>query len=977
MSLRFAPYREIATEVAARLCAGRGGDPLAPWAEEVVVPSRGVAEAIAEAMIERMPQGFAGLAIRSVDELAKSILESAGRTPRVASDAERRLAMRTAIRTVEHPMMESRGIAAMLERSYRDVRDSAVTLAELAKRAGRARGLRNGRRTETILRAWTEYERLIARLGCIDPADLLLEASELATSALRPQLLAGFYDMTGAQLHLTQALLAADRIAAAWVPTEAPYAQPFVERIVAGSGLRVDRDVASGALRVDRAASPGPDTPGNSQLATRNSIGNSQHATRNVFEYDSRLDELRDVCARVAELLENGTPAREIGIVARSLEPYDKHLLQRFAAEHGFRTTLAAEVPLPAHRIGRAALMLLRLRDRGFPRAEVLELVRDGLRTKTRIQTDAVDAATRRARIAGGTSEELSTMRTRPRFVEDYIALVAELEEMTSLIDAGFLSRLGSAFRLETEMDLAAADCLDSIAALFRRITAWNTTGNRGLDVSSVIDAIEQETLRQPANGGQQPLIWSGEILRFRGRSFSHLFVVRMQDDVFPQRRTEDPLLPDADRALLGVREIGDGHEEEQLLFSLLADATTDAVHYSLALGDGMGKTLRRSRFVREERRLPAGILPARAAGKAAHRQAGSLRSLRRPLQLLAKSGTRSVFDGYIGALNAERFQSFSPTQLEDFGECPQKFLLKHILGVTDFEDPERELQIDHREKGIIDHRILERFYRATPDDQLARAAAALPNLPPAIVERLEALIDEQFDELQRIVPPFNRTVRDIERRATKRILREFLAGDLAELAEHQLVPRWFEYRFGAKRRSSAPDAVADHPAPYLVDAGGVTVRVEGTIDRIDTGGTRFRIVDYKSGKALRHANLGDKIDRGVRLQLALYAMAVCEFFACAPADVSATIKPLVTGERTKFAFELEEKRDALLETLGIFIRAILRGDFPAFPNENDSEFNSCKYCPVNHSCRTKHEPDERYAVQQLSDPRTLLGGGS
>ena len=46
----------------------------------------------------------------------------------------------------------------------------------------------------------------------------------------------------------------------------------------------------------------------------------------------------------------------------------------------------------------------------------------------------------------------------------------------------------------------------------------------------------------------------------------------------------------------------------------------------------------------------------------------------------------------------------------------------------------------------------------------------------------------------------------------------------------------------------------------------------------------------------------------------------------------------------------------------------------PAFPNEDD-EFNSCKYCPVNHSCRTKHDLDERYAMQQQRDPRTLLSG--
>jgi len=927
MSLRFAPYRQIAYEVAARLCAQRDGDPLAPWAEEVIVPSRGVAEAIAGQVLERMPGGFAGLPIRTLDDLARDLSTRGGLGVRVASDAERRLAMRTAIRTTDHPMMESRGVAAMLERSYRDVRDSGVTLAELSRRVARTRGLRNAQRTEVILRAWGEYERLIARLGCVDAADLLQQAARLVTADLRPQLLAGFYDMTGAQLQFVDALLAANRVSSAWIPTEAPFAQPLAKRLMTGTD--------SGETPLSQPA------------------GRRRSEDSTLTEYDTRVDELRGICARVADLLAGGVPPAEIGIVARSLEPYDKSLLRRFAAEQGFRTTLADEIPLTAHRIGRGAVTLLRLRERGFPRADVLELVRDGLHTKVRLNVDVVDAAARRARIAGGTSEDLSRIRNRTSPVDDYIALVAELEELTASIDLPFLAQLASAFRIETEADLAAAGQLDAIALLFRRASSWN----RGFEISSAIDAIEQETLRQPSAASEQPVIWTGEVLRFRGRSFAHLFVARMQDDVFPQHRIEDPLVPDSDRRLLGIREIGDGREEEELLFSLLQNA-----HYSLATGDGMGKVLRKSRFVRERRPLAGRLAGEPPAG----RPAGS----RRSFQLLSRAGTRSVFDGYVGALAADRLQALSPTQLEDFGECPQKFLLKHILGVSDFDDPERELQIHHREKGIIDHRILERFYRATTAEELAAAAAALPTLPDEITARLEHLIDEQFDELERIVPPFNQTVRGIERRATKRILREFLSSDLADLDAQQLIPQWFEYRFGKKHRDTA-----DHPEPFLVDAGGVLVRVEGTIDRIDAGENRFRIVDYKSGKALRHVNLGDKIDRGVRLQLALYAMAVAEFFDAEPSSVSATIKPLVLGEKAeRFAFELHEKRDTLLATLGIFIRAILRGDFPAFPHENDAEFNSCKYCPVSHSCRTKHEPDERYALQQLRDPRTLLG---
>src|SRR5207237_3454118 len=115
-----------------------------------------------------------------------------------------------------------------------------------------------------------------------------------------------------------------------------------------------------------------------------------------------------------------------------------------------------------------------------------------------------------------------------------------------------------------------------------------------------------------------------------------------------------------------------------------------------------------RSRLQRETR----GTAGVTAAGLAASR---------RQLQLLAKMGTKSPFDGYLFADDddatlrtklANAITSVSPTQLEDFGECPQKFFYKHILGVRDVDDPEHELQLNARDKGKLDHGILERLYK-------------------------------------------------------------------------------------------------------------------------------------------------------------------------------------------------------------------------------------------------------------------------
>jgi RecB family exonuclease len=362
-------------------------------------------------------------------------------------------------------------------------------------------------------------------------------------------------------------------------------------------------------------------------------------------------------------------------------------------------------------------------------------------------------------------------------------------------------------------------------------------------------------------------------------------------------------------------------------------------------------------------------LLPASGEKELAARERGAGPNLRRQLQLISRSGTRSTFDGYLGddarirTLITEKLQAVSPTQLEDFGECPQKFLFKHILGVTDYDDPNRELQMHHREKGKLDHTILERFYKSID---------VLP--PPDLRQRIDAIVDAAFDEEEMRVPAFNRVMRQIERRATKRNLHAFLAEDIADLLGNGLEPKHFEYKFGPKHLKRGP---VDHPEPFVIAAHDIPIRVEGSIDRIDQGAEKLRIVDYKSGKALRHVNLSDKIDRGVRLQLALYAMAVSEFFGRSADKVTGAIKPLVVRgtDGDKLQFDLGAAQARLRETLDLFVASMLRGAFPAFPNDDDSDknFNSCKYCPVNHSCRTRHAEGERRIVVRHKDPRTLL----
>ncbi|HEY3054530.1 MAG TPA: PD-(D/E)XK nuclease family protein [Thermoanaerobaculia bacterium] len=901
--LTLAPYNVIASRVAERLAAGRGSrDPLAPWAEEVIVASAGVSQSIAAAMLQHFPNGVAALQLHTIDTLARRIVNAAGTFPRVATDEERRLAMRTAARSISDPLTATRGAAAMLERSYRDVRDSGVTLAEFSQRAGAARSLRNRDRIRTVIKVWQQYERFIAKLEAVDPADVLRRAAE-GCAATPPQILAGFYDMTGAQLALIRTLQAVEKIAAVFVPVDDPFAHPFIRHFES------------------------------SLLTPRSSVLKIKQVRTSVREAQTREEEIHNVCADIAALLASGASAQSIGVVSRSLDAYDAALFERFSREHGFVMSESVALPLTAHRFGRATMLLLRIRERNFPRSDVLEIVRSGLRLTTRINPEKADYETRYATIAGGRSADLRQRTFRSPVVDDYIAVVAELETLTERIDAAWLARLADEFRIETEIDLAAVDELQKIGALFTRAEVWK----RPFDQGSLIDALESVSLdREPTTDNRQR-IWLGDVMRLRGRSFEHLFAIRMQDDVLPQRRVEDPVLVDADRRILGLREIGDGRAEERLLFDLIGVAASTSIDFSFAASDGFGKPLRRSQFLRH---LECG---SHAAALPAERRRGRL-TPERALQLLVRSGTRGIFDGYLRSDTVRdragaALQAITPTQLEDFGECPQKFFLKQILGVRDLDDPEMDMQINHREKGIVLHRILERFYREKADS-------------------VEGIVDEEFDKLDEKIPPFNPPMRRIERQATKRLLRQFIAADLADLAALSLLPAQFEHKFG----------------PFIVDIEETSLRVEGKIDRIDEGGGKYRIIDYKSGKALRHVKLADKIDRGVRLQLALYAMAAASFVGAPVSNVSGAIKPIAGAAKPgDFAFELAGKETRLRETLALFVAAIRRGDFPAFPNEDDNDFNACKYCPVNHSCRTRHDAEEKRAVLRSGEPRTLL----
>ncbi len=994
-------YDEIADHLSAQIASERKNEtsasPLLQWLNhpiQILVPSHGVADAIIRPLLAAFPGGMSGIELRTLDSFARHLVNAAGEFPRISGRPEQQLAMRIASRSVPSPLATTGGLPSMLLRSYRDIRDQGLGVAELTRRLSSVT-LRNPERSIMILSTLRLYETILSQIASTDPADLLARAARLVSGPdVRAQIVFGFYDMTGAQENLIQHLARAGKIRALYAPVP-----------LASDGEQTPYAFASRHLRtVARLSSMSPGgVPARSRSA----------ATRTIVAFRTPQEEAKEVMRSVRALLDSGAAHHEIAIVARSLDRQRVSLAAKYASEFEIELDTPRTIPFTSHRLGRAIVLMLGLRETNFARRDVIEIVRCGLRAGGVRSRDAgrLDEATRRVDLAGGTAAQIGrfvarTETERPHFadsIRSYAEVVSELERLTgppaiALSAAEWSDRLrswGGLFEGSSERDLGALEVLNELTRSLEPFHREKSTLSSG-DILEHLAAWEIPITA--AEEGSSSILFS-DVMRFRGRPARHLFVIAMQEDTFPQSRTEDPLIPDSDRSALSLRAIGDGREEEHMLFQLLLDAAQESVTFSFALLDSQGKALRPSTLLerlasndrpgdRQEiaadftryilRRQPrVSGNQSRSEREVSGLESGSVGAeiapLLRSLRLRARAGKRSSYDGFLTSsphlleVIRSRLATISPTRLEYFGDCPQKFLLSAILRVDEVEDPDHEIQIDARQKGTIDHTILEKFYRSLSNDDLsAREAGPVPHLTDSIARRLHELIDEEFDLHEAGYPAANPAIRTIERAATHRTLASFVAHDLRGLADSGFRPRWFEYSFGKSRHD--PDSTV--PGVTL-SYGGAELTLGGKVDRIDyrERDRRYRILDYKSNTAFYMKGIDKKIASGHALQLPLYALAIAKLFDLSDEQIEAAILPMNPKRhgQSGFSFQLADVREAVDGNLAVFVGAILEAQFPALPGEG------CRFCVAASWCRTRHDSDESIALERFENAIDLV----
>lgn len=990
-------YRDLSSALAAELAAARAHGTIDEWVRnpiEILVPSAGVASQLQRDLLETLASGTTGIVLRTIESFATDIVRRKTPAVRIASMTERTLAMIAATRVVNGStdlFFESRGLVTMLERSWRDIADSNRLLSDLQRNVRRHP---NPERFAAIVEIWQEYERILASTGAVEPGAVLREAAALIAGGVPavPQIIFGFYDATGLQLSLFAALFKRGLVRSIHLPFR-------IDRSGEGEPFRFARRFLLELPPLEpqlvsgwRASSPPGEAGGLPPLA---------EPPHRVTRHRSREAELRATCRSVATLLAAGVLARDIGVVRRSLDARDLSLLRRQAREFGFAFAVAPEKELRSHRFGRGIALLLNLREKGFPRADVLEAAASGLSPQSLGFTPrltVLDDVSRKAAIVAGGSTDLRPVvqRTadgyRKEALEEYLRLLDRIEALAPPLERDrtaetwgkLLRQLVNLFESRSVEDV---DVITAVENLSREI---EHLGERRFGTGEIVDIL----LALTVTGQRSPdAVWLGDVMKLRGRSFRHLFVLSLEDDVFPQQRSDDPVLPDSARSHFSVRTIGEGEDEEAMLFALTLGAATRELVLSFAAADVGGKVRRPSRLLVDYLRqrhpsdhrivsdfasfVAATFPPKDEIGAPFERAATALLegaenltpSTERRLVQASRSATSSFFDGYltldseIVAYLRERLAKSSPSRFEDFGECPQKYFLKAVLRLEEVEDPEHEVEMELRKKGLLQHAVLEDFYRKLPPEKIAVAVSGVPpRLAPDVRELLESCIEAAFAGYDIEHPPVNRVVRKLELKRLRRLLVRFVTHDLLLLAREGFVPKYFEMAFGtASSEEESP--------PVELHFAGEEISVRGKIDRIDVNeeGTH-RIIDYKSGVAYSRRDLDKKVDAGHALQLPLYALALKEIFGLDSEQLEARIRPIgKPGDVKPFSIRLEEKEERLLETLSLFVAGIAKGQFPPLPG------NYCDYCVVANYCRTRHDDEERVPLREFKQARDLF----
>ena len=776
----------------------------------------------------------------------------------------------------------SRGFINALKEALRDLADSLADpdiLEEHLRTFTDESWEQDKERFAWLVRVYRRYLQREAQMPGYRPYQALFEralAQVEGSSFLRSFskiIFYGFYDMPGRQLELLR------QIAAHYRPVVfAPYAKypsyQFAKKFfetnwlgAAGGGKDVN-DANTGAL-------------GASASFLFAAQGSAPAAGVRIVPAADPQSEVFFAAKEILRLTqEEGFSFSDIGVIVRAQAPYQEEI-RRVFAQNCIALNAAFSYPLVEFPIGAFCLNLLSLDVNSFSRGSVLGIV------SSAYFKPAHKAAWRRLAEKSLVSLNLNQWRDLlpqtegydPAFLDWLERVQTQLQQLskpgrweeqcrqarallTENIDIDTLQGK------ELEIYQAVCACIDSLAD-YRTV---RPNSHPGEFVRELVQALSGLCFHQvqATSGG----VTFTDVLHARGLSFPVVFLLGVNEKVFPQLIAEDPVFRDRYRYVLRdvlgywVSQKSERVQEERLLFFTALTAASRRVYVSYACRgeDGQEKVpsvyvaeLARAaqqtwsadekphisdRFVQRLDKVSPLLLTPKEVSCAIMLQPQDRVTQYRAAGLFTEQvprwttaacalnqiGPAGKFDGFIqsgpAVLAATQPEGVSPSALQELAACPMKYFFHRVLHLADKEDTYTRHSLAADKRGTAYHQILEDFYRT-----LLKLGLTHQLFDSAVAQYLDRVLSRYYTrESYRLFGIYPVVWELILEQLRERLL-VFLQEDIKALGT--FTPTYFERAFSA------------------LEIPGLPLRLRGIIDRIDIDPEHktFIIADYKSSR--------------------------------------------------------------------------------------------------------------------------------
>ena len=625
----------------------------------VVAPSRKLADRLERLLAKEAGLSLINIQFHTFHSLAREVVEQSQQlTSKVVTDGlfHDKLVDQLLKETANED--RPKGLAAAYRSSIRDLIDGGLDPDSLPddfldlfkEKATQAR-------IKDLLELLKLYLEKLNDIGVLPPAGVARLAAAVVSNDLgglkqySTLLYYGFYDLTGVQGDFFHAI-AANHETELFFPLRKDHpAFHFAQTSLDSSRLRLggDQPIHKDAKPQERALG-----------LTLNRLFNAneqdlpeEKPKLTLFNVSGIRGEVWRVAKEILALTEgeNALEFHEIGIAARTLEPY-QGALKAVLEEHNIPYAMAGGEPLLRHPIAKLALSLLTLHKRQYPSQSVLDildspLIHKGPRSRTQSSGENPDATLpgsqhniaswknliKRQAVHSGwlqwegkiepyTKKDFELFEDVKR-EEGVVGPVIDKKDTKNLWD--FLSNLRNKLRGGQGMT-GWSQCAEHAKQILSETfdapkdePAWEA-------VLKAIDELKVFELAHPEALWEEFLEALDEKLRrslletrtrnlgvrvtgamdSRGESYKVLFVLGCRQGLFPRAIHEDPLIPDTARQVLRdslgywIPPKLEAYEEEKLLFYLLCASAKERLYCVLPRSSDEGKAQTPSTYLQE-----------------------------------------------------------------------------------------------------------------------------------------------------------------------------------------------------------------------------------------------------------------------------------------------------------------------------------------------------------------------------------------